>query len=187
MRFPPEIERMMLEMRVDQLERERARVLADPVKHKLTTLFPEGARMNYHYWPVDKATWPRVRYCYSTERNLAGYFLSWRETVKKDGNGKRDQWIASKRRNTVRDRAEARADAHNARVKPKPRKPVEERNATWWISENTQREIGGELKSCSRTLGKIATKGGQTVALEKARIKWPDTPGELRAFHMGRK
>lgn len=116
MRLPPEIETMMLEMQIEAIKRRRAAVLADPVKHKLTLEFPEGARMSWRYCRVEKAGWPRVRYCYSTERNLAGYFLGWRETVKKDGNGRRDQWIASKRRNTVRDKAISRAKAHNDRL-----------------------------------------------------------------------
>lgn len=117
MRFPPEIETMMLEMQVEAHERQRKAVLADPAKHKLTLHFPEGSGgPNWRYCPVEKSGWPRVRYCYATSRNLAGYFLGWRETVNKDGSGKRDQWTASKRRNTVRDRAIERARAHNKRL-----------------------------------------------------------------------
>lgn len=125
MDLPREIQTMMMEMHVDMLERQRAAVLRDPVKHKLTLHFPTGSRMSWRYCRVEKAGWPRVRYCYSTERNLAGYFLGWRETVKKDGSGKRDMWLASKRRTIVREKAIARARAHNKRVRPKSR-PAEE-------------------------------------------------------------
>lgn len=117
MRLPPEIESVMLRMQVDAHERQRAAVLANPARHKLTTHFPEGARMNSRYCRVDKAGFPVVRYCYSTERNLAGYFLGWRETIKRDGSGKRDQWIASKRRVVVREKAISRARAHNSRLR----------------------------------------------------------------------
>jgi hypothetical protein len=118
LKLPPEIQRFMLEMQVTAMESRRKAVLADPVKHKLTLEFPEGARMNWRYWgtlrPSKNVT---VRYCYATERNLAGYFLGWRETFnEKTGRGKRDQWQASKRRTTVRDKALARKKAHEKRL-----------------------------------------------------------------------
>jgi hypothetical protein len=108
---------MMLEMQVEAAERRRKAVLADPVKHKTTLEFPEGARLNWRYWGTIKSRGKTIRYCYSTERNLAGYFLSWRETVSlKSGVGKRDMFIASKRRLTVRDKAQQRHAAHKARL-----------------------------------------------------------------------
>src|SRR5206468_3447305 len=78
--FPPEISRFMLEMQVEAMERRRKAVLADPAKHKTTLEFPEGARLNARFWGTIKSRGKTVRYCYSTERNLAGYFLCWRET-----------------------------------------------------------------------------------------------------------
>lgn len=107
---------MMLEMQADSLERQRKAVLADPAGHKLTTHFPEGARLAYRFFRVRGKRGPEVRYCYATERNLAGYFLSWRETIRADGSGKRDQWSASKQRKIAKARASARHDAHQARV-----------------------------------------------------------------------
>lgn len=114
--LPAEIQIMMLEMQVERMERDKAAILADPIKHKLTLRFPEGSRLNWRYWEVRKTSGPRVRYCFSIERNLAGYFLGWRETLKRDGSGKRDQWIASKRRATVRERSRKRWQSHNSRV-----------------------------------------------------------------------
>jgi hypothetical protein len=182
--LPKEIQRFMLEMQVESIERQRKAVLADPVKHKLTLHFPEKAPMNYRYFKVDKAGFPQVHYCWATGRNLAGYFLGWRETIKRDGSGKRDQWVASKRREVVKMKARDRRDAHQARVKPKPIRPLEERRTTYWISER----IPGPQPNCtgSRGLGKIVTSGGPNNALDLARIKWPDA-GEIVAIHIGRK
>lgn len=118
MELPEPIQRIMLEMQVEQLERTRSAVLADPAKHKLTTHFPDNARMRWIYYEVKGKRGPRVRYCYSTERNLAGYFLGWRETFDaKKGRGKRDMWIASKRRKTVDAKALQRKRSHEARLK----------------------------------------------------------------------
>jgi hypothetical protein len=114
--FPPEISRFMLEMQVEALERRRKAVLADPVKHKKTLDFPEGARMAWRYWEVKGKRFPRVRYCYSTERNLAGYFLGWRETINRDGSGERDQWLANKRRASLKNAMLNRYKAHQARL-----------------------------------------------------------------------
>lgn len=118
MTLPLEIQNMMLEMQIAGIERRRAAIVADPVKHKLALDFPEGARMNSRYWGKIKVSKNRtVSYHYSTERNLAGYFLGWRETWDtKKGEGKRDQWIASKRRTTVHDKAKQRTDAHKKRL-----------------------------------------------------------------------
>jgi hypothetical protein len=174
---------MLLEMEVDRLERERKAVLANPVKHKLTLHFAEDSRLNWRYWRTLNVRGKRVRYCYSSERNLAGYFLGWRETWDaKRGVGKRDQWIASKRRNTVRDKALARTKAHEARLKPKPKKPVEERRLSYWIGE---RGVGPH-GSWSRGLGRVVTTGGLNTALDKARTKWPDA-GEIYAVRLGRR
>lgn len=179
--FPPEIQRVMLDLQIDQMERDRKRVLADPVAHKLTLYFPEGSRgPNWRYVKVEKAGFPQVRYCYSTSRNLAGYFLGWRETINRDGSGKRDQWVASKRRETVRQKAHQRVEAHNRRVKPKPPKPpVEERRLSYWVSEHL-----GDGRT--RGLGRVVTKGGPDRALEIARERWPHATAELRTFRLGR-
>lgn len=117
MRLPPELERFMLEMQVEASDARRRAILADPAKHKLTREFPAGARLNWRFWQVKGKRAPRVRYCYSTERNLAGYFLGWREVWDaKRGQGRRDMWIASKRRTTVREKALQRKRVHEARL-----------------------------------------------------------------------
>lgn len=182
--LPAPIQQLMLEMQVESIQRQRKAVLADPVRHKKTLHFPEGAPMNYRYYRVDKASWPKVDYCWSTGRNLAGYFLGWRETTSRDGSGKRDMWLASKRRDVVKVAARDRRDAHNARVQPKPKVPLEQRRTTYWISERvpgTQPGVTG-----SRGLGKVVVEGGPNAALDAARTKWPDA-GEIVAVHIGRR
>ena len=115
--FPPEISRMMLEMQIEAIERRRKAILADPVKHKTTLEFPSDAKMNWRYWQVKNKRGPRVRYCYSTERNLAGYFICWREIWnEKKGLGKRDMIAASKRRATVKAKSLRRYKAHCKRI-----------------------------------------------------------------------
>lgn len=181
--LPEPIQRMMLEMQLESLTRQRAAVLADPVKHKLTLMWPDNEDPRWLYYEVKKRG-PRVRYAYSTNRNLAGYFLGWRETVDRKGNGKRDQFIASKRRKTVADRTLARFKAHKERVKQQPKKPLEERRTTYWISER----IPGPQPNAtgSRGLGKVVVEGGPNNALDVARTKWPNA-GELVATHIGRR
>jgi hypothetical protein len=115
--LPREIQNLMLEMQIEAIERRRKAVLADPIKHRATLEFPESAKMNWRYWQVKGKRGPRVRYCYSTERNLAGYFLCWREVWDaKAGVGKRDLFVASKRRTTVKAKALQRYKTHQARI-----------------------------------------------------------------------
>lgn len=85
----------------------------DPAKHKLTLLMDGPLR--YRFWRAGKDGRDRqVRYCYSTGRNVAGYYLSWREVVGKRG-GKRDQWAARKLRKAASELARKRAEAWKAK------------------------------------------------------------------------
>ena len=85
----------------------------DPAKHKLTLLMDGPLR--YRYWSAGKdGRGRRVRYCYSTGRNVAGYYLSWREVIGKRG-GKRDQWAARKLRKAASELARKRAEAWKAK------------------------------------------------------------------------
>jgi len=81
---------------------------ADPSGHKLTRVFEAG--MNYRYISAEKDGRGRaVRYCWSSHRNVAGYFLGWREVVGKKQT-KRDMWSARRVRRKVADLARTRAD-----------------------------------------------------------------------------
>jgi hypothetical protein len=117
MRLPPEIERLFFETQIAAIEWHVADAKKDPVKHKLTLQMDGPIR--YRMWKLQVSVNREVRYCYSSNRNVAGYFLSWRETRnQKTGRGKRDQFSASRRKKTCSDRALGRYRAHKARIHP---------------------------------------------------------------------
>jgi hypothetical protein len=80
---------------------EAKRAKADPVKHKLSKVFDNAS---YRYFSGEKDGRGRdLRFCYSCHRNVAGYFLAWREVIGKK-EAKRDGWIANRRKQTLIDR-----------------------------------------------------------------------------------
>lgn len=93
-------------MERDNLEREEEAAKANPTAHKLSRVFAKGNR--YVYTPAGKsARGATIRFCRSTQRNVAGYFVCWREVetpAKKKAKNvgdlvsttKRDQWTAFK-------------------------------------------------------------------------------------------
>lgn len=94
--------RMLRDMQQAGLERAESAAKADPRAHRLSRVFPKGARMNWRYYRAGRdGRGSEVRFCYTVERNVAGYFLAYRETRYKSGNGKRDQWAASKSKKAV--------------------------------------------------------------------------------------
>jgi hypothetical protein len=117
MELPPELNKVMQELWTDLQQtgrrREAEAAKAAPAKHKLTTVFDGPMRWLY-YKPIRTAG-RETRYCYSTTRNVAGYFLTWRE-VHTDRRVRRDMFRASKRRKTVAEAALARCKAHRARI-----------------------------------------------------------------------
>lgn len=91
---------------------------ADPEKHKLTLVFDGPMRWRYFDAGKDGRGW-NVRFCWSTTRNAAGYFLSWREVRPPKGSSakfvmKRDQWIARKARHRCKTMCEKRYDRFKA-------------------------------------------------------------------------
>lgn len=111
----PHLRDMWASFERDRQDHLVARAKADPKKYKLTTIFPDGT--NYHYWPAGMDGRNRkVHFCWSTKRNAAGYFLTWREVIGKD-NGKRDMWSARKTKSAcaeiARRRQNAFIDKHN--------------------------------------------------------------------------
>lgn len=110
-----------IEASADRRAREEAK--ADPVKHKLSRRFESSAA--YSYWKAGRDGRGReVRFCWSSHRNIAGYFLTWREVVGKRG-GKRDQWSARKTRTACRAMAERRRDSWQARAEVEARAKIE--------------------------------------------------------------
>ena|SRR5213076_3158926 len=102
------------------LKRESEEAKANPQAHKLTRVFEQ--RTSYRYWRAGKDGRGReVRFCWSSHRNVAGYFLGWREVwSKKQREGKRDQYLARKVRKRVEEVAKRRADAFKAKHSKAP-------------------------------------------------------------------
>ncbi len=87
------------------LEREEKAAKADPAKHKLSRIL---ANSGYRFYDGGtNGRGQRVRFCYSSHRNVAGYFLGWREVIGKEA-GKRDRWTARKTRAAVSEIARRR-------------------------------------------------------------------------------
>lgn len=110
----PEVRRLIEDFAEMNNAREAKAAKADPVAHKLTRVFEGG--LHYRYFETRNARGQVVRFAWSTTRNVAGYFLTWREVWTKSGNGSRDQWSASKSRTAAKNRAIDRYNAHNARA-----------------------------------------------------------------------
>jgi hypothetical protein len=86
-------------------EREQKAAQADPQKHKLSRVLTKSG---YLYWDGGKnGKGQTIRFCYSTHRNVAGYFLGWREIISKQ-TVKRDRWCARKTRAAVTEIARKR-------------------------------------------------------------------------------
>jgi hypothetical protein len=122
---PPEIQKLMISMWADiqrgDHERQITRAKADPVGNKLTRAFDGGARMSWRYYNAGKdGRGRKVYFCWSTERNAAGYFLGWRQVTNKDGSGKRDMWTANRTRNRVKETAKNRTNAFREKRQAEP-------------------------------------------------------------------
>lgn len=110
------IQELLLGLESDYQDAELSRIAADPQKHKLTTLMPSGSRLSYRYYPAGKDGKGRtVRFCWSTERNAAGFYLGWREVISKSGKGKRDMWAARRIKRRLAELAQRRAAAFRDR------------------------------------------------------------------------
>ncbi len=94
---------------------EEEAVLADPENHKTTRIgIKEG---HYRYWTaLDDEHGRKVRFCYTTMRNMAGYFLCFKEVRDKE-TGFRDQWSARKLRRACKEKAERMRDRHNEKIR----------------------------------------------------------------------
>jgi len=68
--------------------------LADPEGFKFSKKFPKG--VTYRCWKgAYKSPRMTVAYCWSCHKNIAGYYLGWRQIYGPDGKIiEKDQWIA---------------------------------------------------------------------------------------------
>lgn len=110
-RLPPELlaalvpELREIEQRRLGMEEELAQ--RAPRANRLSRVFRGPIR--YHYYRAGKdGRGRKVIYCYSTVRNVSGYYLAWREVEGKTET-KRDQYSASKLRYKAAARAAERA------------------------------------------------------------------------------
>jgi hypothetical protein len=73
----------------------RDRVKADPHKHRKVT-FTDIGRDSRRYRQYVNGKGQRIRFYRACHRNIAGYFIIWRETVMKNGTIKNDMIRAFK-------------------------------------------------------------------------------------------
>jgi hypothetical protein len=91
----PEIREMLLSFEKMNNDREEAAAKREPLKHKTCRLFGAGVSASYRYYGGKRnGKGQRVMFCYSVHRNVAGFFLGWREVYMKNGTVKRDRWLA---------------------------------------------------------------------------------------------
>lgn len=89
-------------------EAEERRAKADPLAHKYTRVTTNTSYRHYRAGRNGKNQ--DVRYCYATHRNVAGFFLGWRETIRRDGIVKRDQWVSRRVKQRVVEICQRRAN-----------------------------------------------------------------------------
>lgn len=112
----PVIAELLHDFTISNREREASAAKADPAKHKLTRVTNDTS---YRYWGAGQDGMGReVRFCWTTHRNVAGYFLGWREVVGKKAT-KRDKWIARKSRAAATELSRRRQNAFIAKAERK--------------------------------------------------------------------
>ena len=73
----------------DMQRAQLSRIKDDPAAHRDTTLMgPKG--ISYRYFERKIARGRRVRFCWMTVPNAAGYYLTWQETRFANGDTKRE-------------------------------------------------------------------------------------------------
>jgi hypothetical protein len=122
MELPIEMQIALARMQVAHHERMDAAIRAAPTKHKCTLQWPKdssGPSWRYFDGGLDRCG-VRRRFCWTTNRNSAGYFLSFVEVWNsKKGRGERKDFIASKTRHLMKARARRMWDAYRNRGKRK--------------------------------------------------------------------
>lgn len=105
------------DMEQASMSAERDAAKRDPQRYKLSRVMEPGVRLSYRYaWPVVRPTKGRtVRYCWTCNRNVAGFYLGWRETETAD-RVKRDQWTARRVKARLAELQGRRSKAHAARL-----------------------------------------------------------------------
>lgn len=120
------VAKLWREMQQSGWEAEEKRAKADPVKHRLTTVFRKG--LQYSYYEI-MLKGRRVRFCYSKHPNVAGYHLIWRETITRKKGGKRDQWDSTTSHRAARRVAGELYEAYRAKREATKATKATEENA----------------------------------------------------------
>lgn len=103
------LQRMFQGFHQDNLKREEDAAKRDPLAHKKTTVMKDTS---YRYY----AGSGRVLFCYSVHRNVAGFFLGWRERHFKSGKVKRDMFVSRRVKKRCIEIAQRRAAAMKAKA-----------------------------------------------------------------------
>lgn len=126
-----ELQRMFRDVEQAGMEADERAAQADPQAHKLSKTMERGKSLStrYHGWVKGRGG-VRTRYCWTVHRNVAGYYLAYREVERpaprkptKPGDlvstVKRDQWTASRTKKRLEERCLVRFKAHKARLAPR--------------------------------------------------------------------
>lgn len=97
-----------------EMRRERDAAWADPLAHKNTLVFNSGVSPRYRFYAV-KSRGRQTRYCWSTNKNAAGFYLFWVEVETKLAV-KRTRFTSRRVRAHVKKLAFTRFLAHRDRL-----------------------------------------------------------------------
>ncbi len=106
------LRKVMGDLAKDAMRAEAERAKADPLGHKLTRVMADG--LHYRYYATTNGRGQEVRFAWSTKRNVAGFYLGWREVVSKT-KVKRDRWLSRRVKKRVIEIARRRHRAAFAR------------------------------------------------------------------------
>jgi hypothetical protein len=146
---------------------------ADPVRYRLTDVMPRGTPLSSRHWgAVTDRRGRKIKFCWSVHRNVAGFYLGWREIetpIKRKRPAKvgeavatitRDQRCARRVKKRLEELQKRRTDALRAKYPAK-----EPKTKTYWV--NLQNG------SASRGLGNIRA-ADEDKAMAAAKKRWGD-------------
>lgn len=121
MQFPAELAGLFQSFAQDDRKREEAAAKKDPLAYKHSKVMKDTS---YRYYANTNGRGSRVLFCYSVHRNVAGFFLGWREVHTKK-QVKRDMWVSRRVKKKVIALCRRRSEAFKARQKARAVAPGE--------------------------------------------------------------
>lgn len=97
------------------MEAEERAAKADPAAYRLSRVMERGRPLRYVYYGPVKGRGRETRYCWSVHRNVAGFYLGWREVVTPKAV-MRDQFTARRVKQRLIELADRRLAAHRGRL-----------------------------------------------------------------------